>query len=59
MSKAVEERLLREWKVNVGIIEGSPIPTFVIDRQHKVIFWNKACEELTDFPAREMIGTGR
>jgi len=59
MSKAVEERLLREWKVNVGIIEGSPIPTFVIDRQHKVIFWNKACEELTDFPAREMIGTDK
>jgi PAS domain S-box-containing protein len=59
MSKVVEERLLREWKLNVGIIEGSPIPTFVIDRQHKVIFWNKACEELTGFTAKEMIGTDK
>jgi PAS domain S-box-containing protein len=59
MTKAVEERLLREWKVNVGIIEGSPIPTFVIDRQHKVIFWNRACEELTGFTAKETIGTDK
>ncbi len=55
----MEERLLREWKVNVGIIEGSPIPTFVIDGQHKVIFWNRACEELTGFPAGDMIGTDK
>jgi PAS domain S-box-containing protein len=59
MSNAVEDRLLREWKINVGIIEGSPIPTFVIDRQHKVISWNKACEELTNFPAGDMIGTDK
>ncbi len=42
-----------------GIIEGSPIATFVIDKNHKIILWNKACTELTGFEGREMIGTSR
>jgi PAS domain S-box-containing protein len=40
-----------------SILEGSPIPTFVIDRNHKIILWNKACAELTGHHARSMIGT--
>jgi PAS domain S-box-containing protein len=40
-----------------SILEGSPIPTFVIDRNHKIILWNKACAELTGHHARNMIGT--
>ncbi|HOW58060.1 MAG TPA: ATP-binding protein, partial [Smithellaceae bacterium] len=52
-----QEKLLREKKTIDGIIEGSPIPTFVIDKEHKVILWNRACEELTGFPAGEMVGT--
>ena len=40
-----------------SILEGSPIPTFVIDRNHKIIIWNKACAELTGYHARNMIGT--
>ena len=42
-----------------GIIEGTPIPMFVIDRDHRIILWNRACEELTGFKAAEMIGTDR
>jgi len=42
-----------------SILEGSPIPTFVIDRNHKIILWNKACAELTGYDARDMIGTNR
>jgi PAS domain S-box-containing protein len=42
-----------------GIIEGSPIPTFVINREHRIIFWNKACEELTGYTGEDMIGTDR
>ena len=40
-----------------SILEGSPIPIFVIDRNHRIILWNRACEELTGFRAGEMIGT--
>jgi PAS domain S-box-containing protein len=42
-----------------GIIYGSPIPMFVLDRNHKITYWNKACERLTGFPRSEMIGTDR
>ena len=52
-----QEKLLREKRTVEGIIEGSPIPTFVLNRGHRIILWNKACTELTGFTAEEMIGT--
>jgi len=42
---------------NQNIVEGSLVPTFVIDREHTVTHWNKACENLTGVSAAEMIGT--
>ncbi len=39
------------------ILDGSTIPTFVIDREHKITHWNRACEVLTGTPADEVIGT--
>lgn len=42
-----------------SVIEGSPIPTFVIGLDHKVIYWNRALEKLSRIPAKEMIGTNR
>ncbi len=39
------------------VIEGSPIPTFVVGLDHKVIYWNRALERLSKIPAIEMIGT--
>jgi PAS domain S-box-containing protein len=47
-----EQRLYR-------IIEGSPIPKFVIGLDHKVIYWNRALEELSNIPAEEVIGTNQ
>lgn len=52
-----QEKLLREKKTIEGVIEGSPIPSFVIDNEHKVILWNRACTELTGHSAAEMLGT--
>ena len=52
-----QEKLIREKKTIEGIIEGSPIPTFVLNRDHKIILWNRACTELTGYTAAEMIGT--
>lgn len=57
--EAWEERLLREKKTVEGIIEGSPIPTFVIDRNHRIILWNKACADLTGLEQADMIGTDK
>ncbi len=39
------------------IIEQNSIPTFVIDHEHRVIHYNRACENLTGIPAKDMIGT--
>jgi PAS domain S-box-containing protein len=52
-----QEKLLREKKTIEGIIEGSPIPAFVINKEHKVILWNRACMELTGCSTEDMVGT--
>jgi len=39
------------------IIDGTPIPLFVIDRQHRVTFWNTAVESLSGIPREKMVGT--
>ncbi len=57
--KRKEWELLREKKTTEGILEGLPVPTFVIDRSHRIIYWNRACEELTGFSRHEMVGTYR
>lgn len=41
------------------IIQNSPVATFVIDANHLVVYWNRACEILTGVPASEVIGTDR
>ena len=44
-------------KTMAQIIQGSTIPTFVINKEHIVTHWNKACEKLTGYTAQEIIGT--
>ena len=39
------------------IIEGLPIPTFVINNKHQVTHWNTALEELTSIKKGDIIGT--
>lgn len=39
------------------IVDGNSVPTFVIDREHRVTHWNRACEALTGIAACDMIGT--
>ena len=39
------------------IVNGSSVPTFVIDREHRVTHWNRACESITGVQADELIGT--
>jgi len=42
-----------------GIVNGSPIPQFVIDRNHKVISWNRALEVYSGVRAEEVVGTSQ
>jgi PAS domain S-box-containing protein len=41
----------------ISIIHGSPIPTFVISSDHKVIYWNRALQALSNIKPREILGT--
>lgn len=38
------------------LVEGNPVATIVIDANHRVTHWNRACSVLTGVPAAEMIG---
>ncbi len=38
------------------IVDGSPLATFVIDDQHNVTHWNRACAALTGIDAATMVG---
>ena len=42
-----------------GLLQGSPIPTFVIDERHRVIHWNKALEELSGIKFADVVGTAQ
>ncbi|EKF85967.1 PAS domain S-box protein [Methanobacterium formicicum] len=42
-----------------AIIDSSPIPQFIINPDHKVIFWNKALEKYTGISASEILGTDK
>jgi PAS domain S-box-containing protein len=55
--KQVEEKLKESEQRLHNVIQGSPIPAFVIGKDHKVLYWNTALEEITRIKAGEVIGT--
>lgn len=57
--KASQQETLRQKEIAEGIIYGSPIPMFVLDKSHKITYWNEACGKLTGYKSDEMIGTDR
>lgn len=42
-----------------SIMGSSPIPAFIIGKDHLIIYWNKALEELSGIKAEEVVGTGQ
>lgn len=55
--KRAEEALLEEQGFSASLIRNSGSASFVLDKTHKIMLWNKACEELTGYRDAEMIGT--
>ena len=55
--KATEETLKESEKRLSQIVQGSSIPTFVINNMHIITHCNRAYENLTGIPANEIIGT--
>ncbi|MEJ2168262.1 MAG: PAS domain-containing protein, partial [Desulfobacterales bacterium] len=55
----IERELVENERALSQIIQGSTIPTFVINKDHIVTHWNKAMERLTGAPAENMVNTNR
>lgn len=57
MSVFAEEALRESEHKLKNILHGSSIPQFVIDRDHRVIYWNRALEVTSGIRSDDMIGT--
>jgi len=55
--KRVEEALRESEQRLRTMLHGSPIPIFIVDKDHRVIYWNKALEEYSGVKAEEVTGT--
>lgn len=54
--KIAEENLLESKERLTQIIDGNSIPTFVLDKHHKITHWNKALARLTGLSSLEAVG---
>jgi len=57
--KTAEAELEKSHRFLESIVQGSPVPTFVIDKDHRVISWNRALEEYSGIPAFDVLGVPR
>ena len=55
--KQAEDALRKSEEKSKNILHGSPIPTFVIDNNHRVTYWNGALEEYSGIKANDIVGT--
>ena len=52
------EQAMRENEIMLfSIIQGLPKPSLIIDKNHNVIHWNRAMEEITGVSASRIVGT--
>lgn len=59
LREEVKAQALRESKKYVDdILERSPVPTFIIDRNHRVVQWNSACQKMTGIRTGDILGKG-
>lgn len=57
--KAMERALASSQKLLKDILQGSPIATYVINMDHRIVYWNKAMERLTGRKSSEMLETDK
>ncbi|HUI67860.1 MAG TPA: PAS domain S-box protein [Nitrospirota bacterium] len=54
--KQAEEEILEQRMYAENLVANSSVATFVLNAQHKVVLWNRACEALTGIPAMDVVG---
>jgi PAS domain S-box-containing protein len=56
--RIVAERAAIEQKEQfMQLVENQSVATFLIDAEHRILHWNRACEALTGVKAEDVIGT--
>jgi len=58
LRKQAEAALLEQQKRLTDIIDFLPDATFAVDREGRIIIWNKAIEKMTGLSATDMVGKG-
>jgi len=56
--KEMERELAGSQRLLADIIDFLPDPTLAINTEGQVIIWNRAMEEMTGIPAKDMLGKG-
>ncbi|OGB77487.1 MAG: hypothetical protein A2496_18045 [Burkholderiales bacterium RIFOXYC12_FULL_60_6] len=54
--KKDQTQLLKEMELLASVLDGSPIPTFMINHQGEVILWNRACELISCISRQDVLG---
>jgi PAS domain S-box-containing protein len=58
--REMTERIVFESeRILHSVLEGFSIPAFVIDKNHKILYWNRALEKLTGVKADDVRGTNQ
>lgn len=55
--KRLEEQFQDQKIITEKMVKFSAVPIFVLDNNHVVTNWNKACEKMTGIAAQRMVGT--
>ena len=55
--RQAEIALMENERFLFNILQVSPTPQFFVDRNHKIVFWNRAMEIMTKLKEEEMVGT--
>jgi PAS domain S-box-containing protein len=55
--KIVENELKSSKKLFDDLVQGTPVAIYMVDTDHKVVYWNKAMEEMTGVCSSQIIGT--
>jgi PAS domain S-box-containing protein len=56
-SRRTGEALVEQQMFFTNLLQNSATATFVLDKTHRIMIWNKACEKLTGCLEAEMLGT--
>ncbi len=55
--KMIQQEAESHQQLLSEIVQSSPSAIFVLDTDHRVTYWNKACENLTGIRAEDILGT--